>query len=106
MCAGRCPQAAACHAAFALSTPTRRDALEHPEQPFYIHVNPVAPHESCGPRENVTDGDSCNNMPMPATRHMHLYHDVQVPRPPNFGEKITRGARRNSVGLHTLLAAA
>ncbi len=63
-----------------------RDALQHPDQPFYIHVNPIAPHESCAPRADVSDGDSCNLNPVPATRHAYLYNDVQLPQYDNYGE--------------------
>ncbi len=26
--------------------------VNHPEQPFYIQISPIAPHQGCGPGEN------------------------------------------------------
>ncbi len=63
----------------------RRDAANHPDEPFFIFAAPIAPHEGCAGTSGNRDGDSCSAPPTPAPRHADLYDDVQLPMTSNYG---------------------
>lgn len=67
-----------------------REALSHPENPWFLTVAPIAPHSNWvyDARQNLT----YLSAPQVAYRHEHLFHDYQIPRKASFNKPIRGGA--------------
>lgn len=67
-----------------------REALSHPEDPWFLTVAPIAPHSNWvyDTKADVT----YLSAPQVAYRHEHLFHDYQIPRTASFNTPIRGGA--------------
>lgn len=67
-----------------------REALSHPDDPWFLTVAPIAPHSNWvhDAKQNITSLSA----PQVAYRHEHLFHDYQIPRNASFNKPIRGGA--------------
>lgn len=67
-----------------------REALSHPEDPWFLTVVPIAPHSNWV--YDVKHDVTYLSAPQVAYRHEHLFHDYQIPRKSSFNKPIRGGA--------------
>lgn len=59
------------------------EALEKPDQPFFLAIAPIAPHA------DMVQEPYSGRPPKYAERHSHLFKDYKIPRTENFNpEKV------------------
>ncbi|HEX6115500.1 MAG TPA: sulfatase [Solirubrobacterales bacterium] len=57
------------------------ESAAHGDQPFYLQVDHIAPHQASGTR-----AVGCKSSPIPDPRDRHRFRDLELPTPPSLNE--------------------